>query len=408
MSFVLDPTTMFFSLVAATCAAILLLLWTYHLNRHERGLLWTALAFALGCIGVLSMAVRETLPPWAYLYVGVTALLAGTSMVWAAMRAFNGRPIRAWMILLGPAIWVCAGLVPGFAEDFPARMVLSSVIIAAGYAAAALELRSVDDGLKTRTIAVVVLAAQTLFVLLRIPVVLFDATPGMPSFVDSTWFSISSLESAVFVQVMSFLMISLTKERVEHKLRDAALTDVLTGLGNRRAYFAWTAAALARSGRTNQPLSIVLFDLDRFKEINDRFGHPVGDAVIQAFADAAKGRVRAGDFIARLGGEEFALALPDTAGEQAATIAREINAAFMSRVAKMAPGGIVGTASAGVVDTGRAKHSVDDMLTAADRALYEAKALGRGAVRLAPSWHGGDGDEVLSEPSPTVVALRAG
>jgi diguanylate cyclase (GGDEF)-like protein len=299
------------------------------------------------------------------------------------MRAFNGKPIRAWMFLLGPAIWVCAGLVPGFVDDFPARMILSSIIIAAAYGAAAVEVARVRDGLRTRDIAAAVLAGQALFVLLRIPVVIVDSTPGMPSFVDSSWFSISALESAIFVQVMSFLMISLTKERVEHKLRDAALTDSLTGLGNRRAFFDWTTAALARSARSQNPVATVLFDLDRFKEINDRFGHPVGDAVIQVFADAARGRLRAGDFVARLGGEEFAIALPDTTGEQAAAIAHEISAAFTADVVKTMPPGVLGSASAGVAETGQDAQSVEDMLTAADRALYEAKAVGRGAVRLA-------------------------
>jgi diguanylate cyclase (GGDEF)-like protein len=176
-------------------------------------------------------------------------------------------------------------------------------------------------------------------------------------------------------------MISLTKERVERRLRDAALTDSLTGVGNRRAFFDWTEAALARSVRTRSPVAAILFDLDRFKDVNDRFGHPVGDAVIQAFADSARRRLRAGDFIARLGGEEFAVALPDTTAEQACRIATDINESFTEAVAAMDVSGLVGSASAGVAAS-HARPELFDLLAAADRALYEAKALGRGLVQL--------------------------
>lgn len=384
MRIALDPATMFFGLMASTFAAVLLLLWTYHLNRHERSLLWVAVAFALACIGVLSMAGRQYLPMWVYFQVGVTCLISGISMIWAATRSFNGKPIRLWMLLLAPVAWIAATLIPGFIDDFAARMIVSSLIIGTSYLVGAYQLLAVRDGLKTRLIAAAVIAFQAAFVLVRIPFVILDSETGTASFADTSWFSISALQSAIFVQVLSFLMISLTKERVEQKLRDAALTDALTGVGNRRAYFDWTSAALARGARSRSPVATVLFDLDRFKEINDRFGHPVGDAVIQAFANVARNRLRAGDFVARLGGEEFAVTLPDTTGEQAATIAREINAAFAAHVGKAMPPGVHGTASAGVADTMRSKLSVEELLTAADRALYEAKALGRGEVRLAP------------------------
>ena len=107
-----------------------------------------------------------------------------------------------------------------------------------------------------------------------------------------------------------------------------------------------------RPRRANgSPVSAIVFDLDRFKEINDRFGHPVGDAVIQTFAAAARNRLRAGDFVARLGGEEFAVALPDTTGAEACLVALQINQAFEAAVAAMAPGGLSGTACAGVAET---------------------------------------------------------
>src|SRR5690606_10235147 len=128
---------------------------------------------------------------------------------------------------------------------------------------------------------------------------------------------------------------------------------------------------------------IVLFDLDHFKSINDRYGHPVGDTVIQTFARAASHRLRAGDFIARLGGEEFAAILPDTSGEHAALVALHINQAFENAIGDMAQKGLACTTSAGIARFTSGTNTLERMMTVADGALYEAKDRGRGQVRLA-------------------------
>ncbi len=382
MAITLDPATMFIGLMASTFAAVLLLLWTYVLNRHERSLLWVAVAFLLSSISILAMAGRETLPKWVSIELGVAVLLTGIGLVWVAARTFNGMPTRPWIVAIGPAIWLMACRIPGFVDDFDARMILSALLIAPYYGLAAIEFRR-GDRLKTRIITSVVLLGQSAFVLVRVPLVILDSPAGTASFADSSWFSISALESAIFVQVVSFLMISLTKERVENRLRAAALTDALTGLPNRRAFFDWAEAAIARGARNGSPVAAIVFDLDRFKDINDRFGHPVGDAVIQTFAAAARHRLRAGDFVARLGGEEFAVALPDTTGAEACLVALQVNQAFEAAVAAMAPGGLSGTACAGVAQTPvTTACTLEDLIIAADRALYEAKNIGRGQVRL--------------------------
>jgi diguanylate cyclase (GGDEF)-like protein len=381
MGITLDPETLFIALVASTSAAVLLLLWTFLLNRHERSLLCMAVGFAIGSVGITSIAFRGVMPTQLYLELGSSMIVIGTGIVWCAARVFNGAPMWPWAPFVGAAIWIAACNVPGFVGNFSARMIVSSLIIGTFYGLAAFEFQRVRDGLRTRVVASVVLALQSAIVLVRIPFVILDAASTTMSFADSSWFGLSALQSSIFVQVVSFLMISLTKERVERRLRDAALTDSLTGVGNRRAFFDWTEAALARSTRTHSPVAAILFDLDRFKDVNDRFGHPVGDAVIQAFADAARRRLRAGDFIARLGGEEFAVALPDTTGEQACRIATDINELFTEAVAAMGVSGLVGSASAGVAES-RARPELFDLLAAADRALYEAKALGRGLVQL--------------------------
>ena len=385
MDFQLDPTTIFVALIAATSAAVVLLLWTYWLNRHERSLLFTALAFGLTAVGLVAMTVREVLPSWIYVQIGVSIILLGTSMVWGIARAFNGKSVPWGWMLAAPFSWLAACAIPGFIPDLPARIAFSSAIIAVSYLAAAFEFHRVRDGLRTRRFMTIVLAIQSTFVLVRIPAVILEVTPDTRYFADSSWFAFSMLESAIFVQIMSFLMISLTKERVESRLSDAALTDPLTGLGNRRAFFGWTESALARGKRSGSAVTAVLFDLDRFKEINDSFGHPVGDAVIQAFAASAQRRIRRGDFAARIGGEEFAIILPDTTGEQASKIAAEIIAIFATAVEALGIPGLSGSACAGIAESGVGTETLDDIMTTADRALYEAKNIGRSQVRLVAS-----------------------
>jgi diguanylate cyclase (GGDEF)-like protein len=246
--------------------------------------------------------------------------------------------------------------------------------------------------LLTRLPIVIVIAVHIGFVLLRIPFVLADDVAGI-SFAGAGWFGMATLEALVVIQLVAFLMVSLTKERVENRLRDAALTDPLTGLGNRRAFFERGEAAAALALRTRGPLAVIVFDLDRFKSINDRHGHPVGDSVIKAFARAATDRLRASDFVARLGGEEFAALLPDTDGARAGLVALQINQAFEAAVASLPHPGLTGTASAGVAELSPEAPTLADLLSAADAALYQAKAIGRGQVRVS-----------RPERSPAVVA----
>ena len=157
------------------------------------------------------------------------------------------------------------------------------------------------------------------------------------------------------------------------ELAALATEDPLTGLLNRRAFLRAAERDRALAARTGAPLSVVMLDLDHFKAINDRYGHAVGDEVLRATAAALTGASRKTDRVARLGGEEFVLWLPDTPAAGAALLADKVRA----RLAEIAVPGFDGrlTASAGVAAfTG---ESLTDLLRRADAALYRAKDLGR-------------------------------
>jgi diguanylate cyclase (GGDEF)-like protein len=379
MAVEIHPATMFLALVASTISGMLVLLWCYALNRGEKSLLWTAVGFLLSAAATFLMAARGLIPDWASVGVGGALLISGASFLTMAARAFNGDPRALWIPLPGVGIWTIAALIPEVFDNRDLRLSILSVICGIYYLLAAQQYHG-RDGLLTRMPLMVVLSVHAIFVFLRVPLILSDGHTGV-SMTDAGWFGLSMLEAVVFIQVSSFLMVSLTKERVEEKLRNAAHTDQLTGLGNRRAFFERAEAAIAQARRSGSTLAIAVFDLDRFKDINDRHGHPVGDIVIRAFAQAATQRLRASDFVARIGGEEFAALLPNTDGSRAALVALQVNQAFEAAVADVARPDLAGTASAGVAHLTAAVATLDGLMLAADGALYEAKRMGRGQVR---------------------------
>jgi diguanylate cyclase (GGDEF)-like protein len=168
-------------------------------------------------------------------------------------------------------------------------------------------------------------------------------------------------------------------------LRELAVTDGLTGLRNSRYFHAWLPQAHASARRTGRPLSLVLVDLDRFKRVNDRWGHPVGDQTLAAAGLAISAAVREGDAPvrleapARVGGEEFAIVLHDTTAEEAALVADRVLAAVRGTSVRLDGGADVRvTASAGVASTeADPEETPGSLYVRADRALYAAKRAGR-------------------------------
>lgn len=176
---------------------------------------------------------------------------------------------------------------------------------------------------------------------------------------------------------MSFLMIIREEEKLN--LLRMSQTDQLTGLANRHAFFEQAARMLRE--RCGGPVSLLAFDLDHFKAINDRHGHPTGDKVLQLFADAAREEAGPGALLVRLGGEEFAALLPQCDHSQAFNRGSAIASRFAEATAQAE-----GLKTRATVSIGLAApdcHDLSGMLASADSALYRAKALGRNRVETA-------------------------
>jgi len=175
------------------------------------------------------------------------------------------------------------------------------------------------------------------------------------------------------------------------ELEQLASIDALTGFANRRAFLEEANRALERALRNNAPIAAIMMDMDRFKSINDEFGHAAGDSALKDAALTALGELRAGDIAGRLGGEEFAFILPDSSLEAAAGAAERIRSRLASLVNPLL--GRAATASFGIAAIDpclpqsfdlKAARNLDELLAQADKALYAAKRSGRNRVALSP------------------------
>jgi diguanylate cyclase (GGDEF)-like protein len=175
--------------------------------------------------------------------------------------------------------------------------------------------------------------------------------------------------------------IALENAHLHHVVQRQAVTDELTGLVNRRRFMTALGAEINRTSRAARP-SLILADLDDFKLVNDRFGHPVGDDLLQAFAAAMLECLRDVDVAARLGGEEFAVLVPETSLAGAVAVAERLRLLVEQPLIVRHGQDISATASFGVAELAEGE-SADELLRRADAALYRAKAAGKNAVAVA-------------------------
>nr|WP_232371276.1 GGDEF domain-containing protein [Pseudomarimonas arenosa] len=161
----------------------------------------------------------------------------------------------------------------------------------------------------------------------------------------------------------------------------AASTDPLTGISNRREFSRRFGEHWRQASEQGRDLSLVLLDVDHFKQVNDKFGHAAGDSVLTEVAEVLRNALRGGTALARWGGEEFAVLLPNVDRDQAAALADRLRQAVASMPVRELPSI---TISAGVASLeGRRLNRPEQLLDEADAALYQAKTLGRNRVVLA-------------------------
>lgn len=173
------------------------------------------------------------------------------------------------------------------------------------------------------------------------------------------------------------------RKELEQELERQAHLDYLTGLANRRHFMDLAERELSRTVRYGSPLSVLMLDLDHFKEVNDTYGHKIGDLALQQSSETCRGMLREADIMGRLGGEEFAILLPLADGTQALDIAERLRQAIADQAVATECGSPLRiTVSIGVAQLAATDANIDFLLSHADHALYEAKRTGRNKVCL--------------------------
>ncbi|MGA3307494.1 MAG: GGDEF domain-containing protein [Xanthobacteraceae bacterium] len=381
--FVIDLPTLFAVTVFISATGGLLLLFAWMQNRSTPALALWGIGYLFGAAAAALLGASGFLPnSWSV--GGANALLCGAyGVMWGGSRSFEGRRIRISLIVAGAAIWVAAFQFEGFAESLQARVGLVSAILATYALLSVRELwHARDRELISRwpTLALVVL--HTGFVLARIPFA--SALAFLPAAGPSpnTAVFVGAFEALFTAFCLPFLRVAMSKERAELEQRKAALTDSLTGIANRRAFFDRGGPLLEWAIADRRPAALLLFDLDRFKNVNDTAGHQAGDRVLKAFCDLVAASMRPSDLFGRVGGEEFACLVVNASMAQALQTAERVRREFE---AMRFPGlEANATVSVGVAMASDAGRSLPALLAIADRALYRAKADGRNRVAPAP------------------------
>lgn len=184
---------------------------------------------------------------------------------------------------------------------------------------------------------------------------------------------------------MGMFVVFMLASDLSEQMREIAVKDELTGLLNRRGFSEQGAAAFAAAQRSDQPVSVIMTDIDRFKFINDEYGHATGDTALEHFANILNTGRRSNDILARVGGEEFALVVPGTELRAATLIADELRAKIDSQPMLLNGDDLPMTASFGVATMSANDTCMTDIIVRADRALYRSKRAGRNQVDLESS-----------------------
>ena len=381
----LDVNTLFMVTMHVEIMLGLLLLFAWAQNFSKPALAWWGSAHLLRAVSIMLFGLHGSVPDWVSIDVANAVLFGSFAVTWSGARVFDRRSPEPVWCMVGVVIWLLACRLPQFSTAIELRALVGSGIVTAYTWLAAYEFwRGRDEPLVSRWPAIFMLFAHGALFLLRTPLGTMLQLPGTNVFAYSGWLELLSLEALLFTISIAFILLAMAKERTELSHRTAAATDSLTGIANRRGFLEQSAAS-KRWAMDVRPTAVLLIDLDRFKPINDQHGHPVGDRVLQIFAETAAAVVGSSGLVGRWGGDEFAAVLYDTGRDRAAAMAERILGGFQKAAAVIEGRPVGATASIGMVFSAAGPLDLPALLVQADRALYRAKEGGRNRVEIASS-----------------------
>ncbi|WP_298105892.1 GGDEF domain-containing protein [Bradyrhizobium sp.] len=375
----LDISTLY--TVAAMLAALLgMMLLFFGFQEKIAALKWWGSAYLVGA-GSVALWTFGSARFGDLFALGLNAVgFLTCGMVWNAARLFHGRKSNYPGLILGALAWIAAvtSLPPGAGA---LRMTIGAAIVAIYAALTATELWTERRRTLRRrwpSVAVPVLHGFVLMLPILLGLLLY---PHDRAFGQSIWVTMFAVELVLYAVGSVFLIFMLVSERAVTVHKTAASCDPLTGMFNRRGFAEACSRVIEREANGGRPVTVLIFDIDHFKSINDRFGHPAGDEILKLFSAVVVNNLRISDLSGRIGGEEFAALLPCPL-EEGVIVAERVREAFEASGIVCEEGPVDTTVSIGVAG-GPAGTELEVLLAAADTALYQAKRGGRNRVEAA-------------------------
>jgi diguanylate cyclase (GGDEF)-like protein len=373
------PTLMIMQSFALACAGSMLL-FAWLQNRTVSALAFWGFADVIGAAGIFALMLGFTLHQQPWLAIGGILLPLQSGLTWKAARIIDSKPAPLACVVLGPVVVGLAGSVPDLNNIAGSLSLFAGAVYSL---ATATTLWPGRERLAARWPLIVLSAIQAAALFIGTYSTFNGSTSQdiVPSL--TSVFGFIYFESILYALGTSVFVLALVKERNEAAGVKAARTDSLTGIASRAAFLESAGRVLQRCRRDGAPVSVMMFDLDRFKAINDRYGHAVGDAVIQKFCEVTAAALRPNDVFGRIGGEEFAIVLPGWNIEPACVRAERIRDFFAKDCRFIRNHQVNATVSGGVSASVNAEQTLEALLEYSDVALYNAKTEGRNRIKRA-------------------------
>ena len=379
--FTADLSTIFLMITLIGLTMTLVVATSSVVDRNG-GLAPIALGICLCTLGYFLYWLRPTFSGPFFHALSNLALSSSISCFIFGILQFQQRKVSGWIIYLPPLLMA---LFTGLLTTQTAlRVGLISVLFtlqSAYLLKIVLEKRHEVVGFGQYYLLVSFALSFLIFVI-RLMVALFGPPETLKVDQPGLLVTVSLLTPVVSLTLIALGFIIMGKERADERNRRLAMQDELTGLANRRHVLDVLAQQLAAVTRANLPLSVLMMDVDHFKQINDRYGHPAGDEALRRVADCLRERVRAQDIAGRVGGEEFLVVLPQTTLEGALKLAESLRES-MAQISVLSPDGrsfaltmSIGVSTLEDIPDAQGKS----LIAAADAALYLAKQRGRNRV----------------------------
>jgi diguanylate cyclase (GGDEF)-like protein len=381
-----DLITLYLLAIGTLLASSAMTLWEHRAHsKRSKELKILAAAYATLAIGCAAALYRHSVPGVIGSALSNLVIFTGYLLILHGVASLNGRRYGVASIGLF-AVNVLAWAILGARWQETMWAYVSAFPIAAASGITAYELLR-NDGrkrLQSQYIAAMVSGVHAVFYAFRAFVLPWLAARyGKDALMASS--VITMYEGVLYSVVLPMTLLRLVREEAHGQLLRESQTDYLTGLGNRRWFFE-EGARVIRDAGVSRPVSLLAFDLDHFKTINDQYGHETGDAVLRSFADVVRSGVGPDAIVARIGGEEFVALLPDHDSGDAKVVGEAVVRRFAETITQGSNRvGVRATVSIGLAQFGREASTLGDLLSVADQALYSAKARGGNRVELSQS-----------------------